>query len=170
MGTKSIGHTHRRPLAFTKCPWLERAPSRGRCPWGRSSSPRASQGFLVHAHDQRPAFGHESPHQQPQEYPAGLPPGPHIARLSTRWYRWKHLSSPRPAALRAEQTVLLAGARTAPASSTRTCGQTRLENSGANGFKRCSILVGRVCIVASPGRLATSIPYLLPLSKWLKSS
>src|SRR5215210_7206162 len=44
------------------------------------------------------------------------------------------------------------------------------KNSGANGLSRCSILVGRVCIAASPGRLATSIPYPSRLPKWLKSS
>jgi len=36
-----------------------------------------------------------------------------------------------------------------------------LENSGTKGFSRCSILVGRVCIIASPVRLTMSIPYLL---------
>src|SRR5215208_3231425 len=46
-------------------------------------------------------------------------------------------------------TVLLPGARIAPASSTWTWGHTRRENSGTNGFSRCSILVGRVRIITS---------------------
>src|SRR3712207_231218 len=46
-------------------------------------------------------------------------------------------------------TVLLPGARIAPASSSWTWGHTRFENSGMNGFSRCSILVGRVRIITS---------------------
>lgn len=71
---------------------------------------------------------------------------------------------------KAAATVRFPGARIAPASSTWACDHIRSENSGANGFSRCSILVGRVCIVASLGRLATSIPYLSRLPERLKSS
>jgi hypothetical protein len=46
-------------------------------------------------------------------------------------------------------TVRLPGVRIAPASSTWTWGHTRLENSGINGFSRCSILAGRVRIITS---------------------
>src|ERR671933_2711685 len=46
-------------------------------------------------------------------------------------------------------TVLLPGARIAPASSTCTWGHRRLENSGTKGFSRCSIVIGRVRIIAS---------------------
>src|SRR5918995_1860161 len=46
-------------------------------------------------------------------------------------------------------TVLLPGARIAPASSTCTWGHTRLEKSGTKGLSRCSIVVGRVRIITS---------------------
>src|SRR5215211_8678185 len=46
-------------------------------------------------------------------------------------------------------TVLLPGARIAPASSTCTWGHTRLENSGTKGLSRCSIVIGRVRIITS---------------------
>src|SRR5215212_929951 len=52
-------------------------------------------------------------------------------------------------ARKAALTVLLPGARIAPASSTWTWGHMRLENSGTKGLSRCSILVGRVRIITS---------------------
>src|SRR5918994_1964839 len=53
-------------------------------------------------------------------------------------------SSSRPTARKAEATVLLPGARIVPTSSSWTCCQTRLENSGAKGVKSRIIVVGRV--------------------------
>src|SRR5215212_1040147 len=68
-------------------------------------------------------------------------------------------------------TVLLPGARIAPASSTWTCGHRRLENSGTKGLSKCSIVVGRVRIITSLWRTGDdrTLP-LLPLTKWTKSS
>src|SRR5215218_2622156 len=68
-------------------------------------------------------------------------------------------------------TVRLPGARIAPAKSTWTCGHRRLENSGTNGFSKCSIVVGRVRIITSLWRTGDdrTLP-LLPLTKWTKSS
>ena len=62
-------------------------------------------------------------------------------------------------ARKAELTVRLPGAKIAPTSSTCARGQTLRQNSSANGARSCIIAVGRVCIVASLGRLETSIPY-----------
>src|SRR5829696_9331400 len=57
-------------------------------------------------------------------------------------------------------TVRLPGARIAPAKSTWTCGHKRLENSGTNGFSKCSIVVGRVRSSPLCGGLAMIVPYL----------
>src|SRR5215208_5514120 len=59
-------------------------------------------------------------------------------------------------------TVRLPGARIAPAKSTWTYGHTRLENSGMNGFSRCSILAGRVRIITSLWRTGDdrTLPFL----------
>src|SRR5829696_7925994 len=59
-------------------------------------------------------------------------------------------------------TVRLPGARIAPAESTWTCGHRRLENSGMNGFSRCSILAGRVRIITSLWRTGDdrTLPFL----------
>src|SRR5215204_1296970 len=66
-------------------------------------------------------------------------------------------------------TVLLPGARIAPASSTCTWGHTRLENSGMNGFSRCSIVVGRVRIITSLWRTGDDRTLPLPPYEWIKS-
>src|SRR5215212_9740398 len=52
----------------------------------------------------------------------------------------------------------------APASNTRACRQTLLENSGANGARTCIIVVGRVRTRHLFWRIAvTSVPYLFRL-------
>jgi hypothetical protein len=54
------------------------------------------------------------------------------------------------------------GCGKAPASSIWTWGHRRLENSGMNGFSRCSILVGRVRIITSLWRTGDdrTLPFL----------
>src|SRR5215218_1630582 len=52
----------------------------------------------------------------------------------------------------------------APASNTRACRQTLVENSGANGARTCIIVVGRVRTRHLFWRIAvTSVPYLFRL-------
>jgi hypothetical protein len=46
-GTKSIRHTHLRPLALTKRSWVERARGRGRSLWQQSSCPSVSPTFRL---------------------------------------------------------------------------------------------------------------------------
>src|SRR5215208_514866 len=67
-------------------------------------------------------------------------------------------------------TVRLPGARIAPARSTWTYGHTRLENSGINGFSRCSIMAGRVRIITSLWRTGDDRTLPLLSHKWIKSS
>src|SRR5215210_2993563 len=67
-------------------------------------------------------------------------------------------------------TVRLPGARIAPAKSTWTYGHTRLENSGMNGFSRCSIMAGRVRIITSLWRTGDDRTLPLLSHKWIKSS
>ena len=67
-------------------------------------------------------------------------------------------------------TVLLPGARIAPASSAWTWGHRRLENSGTNGFSRCSIVVGRVRIITSLWRTGDDRTLPFFLTEWIKSS
>src|SRR5215210_3313958 len=66
-------------------------------------------------------------------------------------------------------TVRLPGARIAPAKSTWTYGHTRLENSGMNGFSRCSIMAGRVRIITSLWRTGDDRTLPLLSHKWIKS-
>src|SRR5215208_5692913 len=66
-------------------------------------------------------------------------------------------------------TVLLPGARIAPASSTCTWGHTRVENSGAKGLSRCSIVVGRVRIITSLWRTGDDRTLPLRPYEWIKS-
>src|SRR5215210_6165178 len=67
-------------------------------------------------------------------------------------------------------TVRLPGARIAPAKSTWTYGHTRLENSGMNGFSRCSIMAGRVRSITSLWRTGDDRTLPLLSHKWIKSS
>src|SRR5215208_7009689 len=71
---------------------------------------------------------------------------------------------------KAALTVRLPGARIAPAKSTWTCGHRRLENSGTNGFSRCSIVVGRVRIITSLWRIGDDRTLPFFLTEWIKSS
>jgi hypothetical protein len=121
-------------------------------------APAPLQGF-VHADHQR-AVAHKRLHEQSQQHVARLSARPRGAVEDAVVTLELCLVFSKPIARKAAVTVLLPGARIVPASSTWTCGQTRLENSGTKGFSRCSILVGRVCIIASPVRLAMSILYL----------
>jgi hypothetical protein len=75
-GTRSIGHTHRKPLALTKWAWLERTLCPGKYSWPRSSLPGVSPAFRPGLCDQRFDVGQERPYEQPQKHPARLPARP----------------------------------------------------------------------------------------------
>jgi hypothetical protein len=78
MGASSVRHTHLKPLAFTKCWWVERTLCHGRYPWPRSSIPDAFRGSLINANDER-TISDECLSKRAQQYAACFLTGPHGA-------------------------------------------------------------------------------------------